>query len=544
MSIIDQTNPHSVIGEPLTHERMATELVATETLTPDSDTAESSIAARPRGRLALFVTSGAGSLGLLIGGIYALVGSRPLYDNSFLTHLATGRVILDRGLPEVNPFLYSSSSFPVPSYWWSIIVAAVEKVGSGVGLRLMTALLSGLLGLLIVRLGSFTAQHQPAPGQILDGARQPDRGTKTVLAVLVPTLLTTVCVLPFLNSRPQLPGFILLALAVLIWNERRSPWWLVPIFVAWVNIHGTWLYGIAVLGLFMVAEVIESRRIERTRVASVLAAIGGIVLGGALYPKPFEIMLLPTRQFGNEIEREALRMYIEWRPVATSDPMFWLLIGLGLVAIYGNVAGSSGVSGRRWASAISAVGLVLMGLSGYRLVPVAAIALVPLVSSSLSNLGSIPMFKGRVAVAVSILGALLFGASMINALVGPSYDLEMYPVKLVDRMVAADVIGGDIRSLTHDYAGNYLEWRLGERSNTFVDDRPGAETFLAYGAMLKLKSGWQDVLAEANPDVILWKHKEEFAGELRGSKDWFYAGKVDGWDLFCAKDLAASCARI
>lgn len=74
---------------------------------------------------------------------------------------------------------------------------------------------------------------------------------------------------------------------------------------------------------------------------------------------------------------------------------------------------------------------------------------------------------------------------------------------------------------THDYAGNYLEWRLGERSNTFVDDRPGAETFLAYGAMLKLKSGWQDVLAEVNPDVILWKHKEEFAGELRGSKDWF-----------------------
>lgn len=59
--------------------------------------------------------------------------------------------------------------------------------------------------------------------------------------------------------------------------------------------------------------------------------------------------------------------------------------------------------------------------------------------------GSLPMFKGRVAVAVSILGALLFGASMINVLVGPSYDLEMYPVKLVDRMVAADVIGGDIR---------------------------------------------------------------------------------------------------
>ncbi|MFN7151479.1 MAG: hypothetical protein ACK4V6_18620, partial [Microthrixaceae bacterium] len=35
----------------------------------------------------------------LVGGVAALVAARPLADNSFLTHLATGRLILDQGVP-------------------------------------------------------------------------------------------------------------------------------------------------------------------------------------------------------------------------------------------------------------------------------------------------------------------------------------------------------------------------------------------------------------------------------------------------------------
>ena len=33
----------------------------------------------------------------------------------------------------------------------------------------------------------------------------------------------------------------------MVWNEERSPWWLVPIFAIWVNVHGSWLYGVVVL---------------------------------------------------------------------------------------------------------------------------------------------------------------------------------------------------------------------------------------------------------------------------------------------------------
>ncbi|HNA37610.1 MAG TPA: hypothetical protein PLZ72_14775, partial [Microthrixaceae bacterium] len=38
-----------------------------------------------------------GGLGVLVAGLLAFVAARPLTDNSFLTHLATGRLILEQG---------------------------------------------------------------------------------------------------------------------------------------------------------------------------------------------------------------------------------------------------------------------------------------------------------------------------------------------------------------------------------------------------------------------------------------------------------------
>ncbi|MCB1258107.1 MAG: hypothetical protein KDB26_13420 [Microthrixaceae bacterium] len=489
------------------------------------------------------ILTGSTALALLVGGIYAVVGSRQLSDNSFLTHLATGRVLLDSGLPGTNPFLYSSESFPIPSYWWSLILATVEKLTGGAGIRVLTALGSAALGVLIVRLASRSDSTSiESVGESVTGDTVSEG--RSLLAIVVPTVLATVCVMPFLNSRPQLPGFILLALTVLIWNERRSPWWLVPVFAAWVNVHGTWLYGIAILGLFGVAELVEQRRVNSKRVLALGAAVTGTVLGGALYPRAFEIMLLPTRQFGNETERAALRLYREWRPVAVDDPLFWLLIGLGLVAVFGSVQSGSGLQ-RRWASAISAIGLVVLGLSGVRMVPIAAIALVPIVSSSLSRLGTIEMVKGRVATVLGTLGLIVIAGAIVHSAVGPSYDLRTYPTAMVDRMVDADLIGGDTKSLTHDYVGNFLEWRLGTEANTFVDDRPGAQTFIDYATILGANKGWQQALTKADPDVIIWNEQyRELPQKLRGSSEWVRSKKIGEWLLYCKPELVDRCKAI
>ncbi|HPU39686.1 MAG TPA: hypothetical protein PLS63_08940, partial [Microthrixaceae bacterium] len=65
-------------------------------------------------------------IGVLVAGLLGFIAARPLSDNSFLTHLATGRLMLDGSMPTTNPFLYSSSEFPIPSWLWSAVLGVVD----------------------------------------------------------------------------------------------------------------------------------------------------------------------------------------------------------------------------------------------------------------------------------------------------------------------------------------------------------------------------------------------------------------------------------
>ncbi len=227
-------------------------------------------------------------LGVLVGGALAFIAARPLVDNSFLTHLATGRVMLDSGLPATNPFLYSSSEFPIPSWFWSAVLGVTDELAGGTGLRVLTSAIAAALGLVIVRLTRPSAVVGAAGGAAVGGAA----GERTLLSVLLPVACALITLMPFVNARPQLPGYLLLALTVLVVGERRSVWWLVAVFALWVNVHGTWFYGIAVLALLVAAQAIDDRRVAARQIGWVGAALGGVLLGGLAQPRSFEVVLL------------------------------------------------------------------------------------------------------------------------------------------------------------------------------------------------------------------------------------------------------------
>ena len=88
---------------------------------------------------------------------------------------------------------------------------------------MLTAALAGVLGLVVVRL------TRPVTG-----------GERTLLSVVLPATCVVITLMPFVNARPQLPGYLFLALTVLVATERRSGWWLVAVFALWANVHGTW----------------------------------------------------------------------------------------------------------------------------------------------------------------------------------------------------------------------------------------------------------------------------------------------------------------
>jgi hypothetical protein len=104
-----------------------------------------------------------------------------------------------------------------------------------------------------------------------DGASQATRHILVGLAVLA-TCTRTMMV------RPQM--FSIALVCVLLYTLRRAApgraraLWIVPfLFVAWVNLHGGWIVGIAVLGAWTAAALIESRPVtEKLTLAGVGAA--------------------------------------------------------------------------------------------------------------------------------------------------------------------------------------------------------------------------------------------------------------------------------
>ncbi len=483
-------------------------IVADEQLTPDSESAPD-----------LPLRGSLGAIMGLVGAAAALVASRPLSDNSFLTHLATGRLILDRGVPTDNPFLFTGTGFPVPSWWWSVLLAGTERVAGPAGIRILTAAVAFVLGAVLVRLTRPT------------GAAQ----RQGLLATVLPASLALFCVFHFLSGRPHLAGFLLLALALLVWNEHRSPWWIVAIFAVWVNVHGSWLYGVAVVGLFGLARAIDDRRLRPRDVWAVGASLLGVVIGGALYPTAFQIVLLPTRQFGDPVEREALQAYREWAHVSFDQPMLWALIALGAVALVG------ALRHRRFASAGVVVAMMVMGWSGARLVPIAAVSLVPFAAVALRDVGSLGLPSGvwvRRSWAVSI---ALIAATITSCVATPAYQMDRYPVAAVDWLEARGLVADRTRVLSHDYVGNYLEWRYGAEANAYVDDRPDAATLVQYRRILRLEDGWRDEFDAVDPQVVLWRTDSPLTEELRDSDDWVDAVELDEFAVFCRADLADRC---
>ena len=465
-----------------------------------------------------------GAVMFVVGACAALVTAvQPIADNSVLTHLATGRLLLADGLPTENPFLYSSTAFPVPSWVWSGALAGAEQIAGTPGIRMLVALVAGLFGAALVALCA------PADG----------RGS--LFEIVVPSGLAALSVVEFLGPRPHLVAFLLLAVALLVWTRRWSPWWMAAVFALWINLHGSWVYGLAVLGLVTVARAIDDRRVTRSDVVPLLSAVAGTVVGAALYPERFELLVLPLRQFGDPVEREALQSYNEWARPELGTAMLWPMLALGLLALWGSWRT------RRWGSLGASLLLILIGASSLRMIPIAAVSLMPFAAVALRGVGSVPVPAGAAARRTVLLGATLSIITLVATfgVLDPSsavagYELEHYDTEAFDRLEDAGLIGDDVRVLTTVPGGNYLAWKYGERANAFVDDRPGAADLIDYRRLLRDEPGWEAALERADPDVVVWRTESELVPELE-RRGWTVAGEYGELTLLCDAALAARC---
>jgi hypothetical protein len=189
------------------------------------------------------------------------LSNRPLADADIGWHIRTGEQILaTHSLPRTDPFSSTMQGQPWFAWEWlyDILLGILHQACGLDGVVWLCAL---LVALIFAQLFS----------QLLQ------RGTGLLLAVVL-MLLAEAASTIHLYARPHIVSWLFSLLWFVVldrWErcERGSlprwiPWFFPASMLLWVNLHGAWIFGIALLGIYTFAAFVE-----RLRAQDALAAI-------------------------------------------------------------------------------------------------------------------------------------------------------------------------------------------------------------------------------------------------------------------------------
>jgi hypothetical protein len=245
---------------------------------------------------------------LVAAGVYLLLialGPRLLSDPDTYSHIALGRWILEHhAVPTGDPFSHTMRGEHWVAFEWlsQVAYASAHALGGWVAVvALASAAAVAALGLLTRFL---LREWQPVP---------------TLIAVLAAFVLVS----PHILARPHMLALPLMVawVATLIRavDIGRAPsWWLLPLMTLWANLHGSFTFGLAMIGPIACEALWCAPRSERRRVAQQWMLFAVVALAAAcLNPYGPEMILVTLRTVALG---DALTIITEWRPQDFSRP--------------------------------------------------------------------------------------------------------------------------------------------------------------------------------------------------------------------------------
>ncbi len=446
---------------------------------------------------------GFGSLGsivyLLSFAWIAAISSYPLNDNSFFTHLATGRLILDAGsVPSRDPYTFTALREPwtVQSWLASVAYAGAERLGGDVGLRALVLVAFATALTLLWRL---TAPATSITVRLLI----------MVLALFVAGDLW--------SERPYMIGIIGLAAVWLSLNGQLRPWLLVPLLWVWTNTHGSFPLGVVLCLTLVTGGAFDRRRAGQSarppahEQRTCLLVLGGILLG-AVGPLGIRVLTFPATAITRS---DVFAEVIEWQPPSyrsVGERAFLVLLVVSMLALN---------RVRSWRLTLPALAFAAMGVAAQRNIVMATVVLVAVTAICAPALGTLRSWDrpplGRPLTSVL---ALVTAAMCALALLSPVHGFGGYPTRAIARL---DVTAPDVRVGTEMATGNLLEVLDGTTGEVFIDDRVDMFPTSVFADYLILRRGdttWDEVLDRHGIDVVVWGRGLPLAAILAASPDW------------------------
>jgi len=459
---------------------------------------------------------------------------RPLlHDGDTGIHVRTGEVILDTlSVSTRDIFSFHSPPLPWIAHEWlsEVVMALLHRAFGLTGVVLFFILIISLAYLLLFKV------LRTHGGNIL-------ADTFIVFLVIISSYLHWL-------ARPHVFSLFLLV----VWyslldsfqrnGKTRSLFYLPPLMLLWVNLHGGFIIGFLLIGIYFFGNLAKygfSHGSEKEQAKAMARTLGFTLLGcflvSMINPYGYRILSFPFTLVTN-------RYFID-NVVEFLSPDFHKILPFKYLLFF--MIATFAISPKPASLVELALVIVFTGMAiySYRYIPLYCVIIAPILSRQAKSLlarseGPRRMNFHKEAENIANIDSfvqgylLIFVALMIVIAVATKgniefrFDEKKKPVAVVDFLKKENIKGN---MFNMDEFGDFLIYAAYPQYRVFIDGRLdvyGTDIFKEYIRVANLGSGWEKVLEKYNIGWIFYDADSVLSRSLYGKKGWrlIYADKV------------------
>jgi hypothetical protein len=445
----------------------------------------------------------------------ALIGAESrLIDPDTWWHVTVGEQILKTHTwPTSDQFSFTARGAHWIAYEWlgDVVLALPARAGGLVGLAWFQKVMVTALTLLIYFYAYLVCKNSKAACI-----------ASAVVLPLAPMAFTL---------RPQMFGYIFLLLTLICLQlfrdgHNKALWFLPPLFMGWVNTHGTFVFGLLVIGVYWIAGLVDFRvgdlsgsRLEQPQrvklLVTLLLCVVALLItpyGSQIAANPIEMAFLQPVNIAN---------IQEWQPLSSANAVGVYLLLFAVVLFLAQVT-------LRLSYRIE--GMILLLFSMYaafahlRFAMIFVVFAAPTVAFILARwLPPYDSGKDKWALNIAIialvfLGIVKYRPSLKTLETAVARD---YPVQAVEYLRTHPQSVG----IFNEYGwGGYLISQLGPTQLVFIDGRADLYEYSGiFADYLEASSGQVNapaILARHNIRLCLLNRTSALAALLAHSENW------------------------
>ena len=461
-----------------------------------------------------------------------IAGQSLLADGDTGYHIRAGEFMLHTlSIPRHDIFSFISPPLPWTAHEWlsEVIMALIHKN-------------FGLTGIVI-----FFSFVIASVYYLLFKVVQTDKGN-IFLAIIVIYLVVASSMSHWL-ARPHIFSLVLLVVWYYLldsyqYRDKNYLYLLPPIMLLWVNLHGGFVFGFILLGLYLFGNSIayvnftvaerEKRREKTKLLALVLAAC---LLASLINPYGYKILLFPLSMASEKYIMDHIVEFLSPNFHEVMPFRYLLFLTIAILAI------------SRSTLNIIELSLILlfthMALYSARHISLFAIIAAPILLRhanlilNATNGRFIDSFKAKSA-NIALIDASAKGYALVLVCTTPVFILaasgtleyqfeeKIQPVSAVEFLKREHLTG---HVFNDDEFGDYMIYAAWPNYKVFVDGRwdvYGPAKMKDYFKITGIKPGWEEVIEKYKIDWIIYKANSALSMFLMERKDWrlVYADKV------------------